>query len=82
METSILTTKGQIVIPKNIRKKYGIKPGTRILFVEKDGTITIRALTKEYFKSVAGWLKEGGDVLDELMEEKKREILHDEKRSI
>lgn len=82
METSILTSKGQIVIPKNIRKKYGIKPGTRILFVEQDGHITIRALTKEYFRSVAGWLKDGGDILDELMKEKKREIEHDEKRSI
>jgi AbrB family looped-hinge helix DNA binding protein len=82
MESSVLTSKGQIVIPKNIRKKYGIKPGTRILFVEKDGDITIRALTKEYFKSVAGWLKDGGDILDELMKEKKREIEHDEKRGI
>ncbi len=82
METAVLNAKGQIVIPKNIRKKYGIKPGTRVAFIEKDGGLMIRALTKEYFQSVAGWLKDGGDILGELMKEKKSEIEHDEKRSI
>ena len=82
MESSVLTSKGQIVIPKNLRKKYGIKPGTRIIFMEKDGDITIKALTTEYFKNISGWLKEGGNILDDLLKEKKREIEHDEKRNL
>ena len=71
METSITTNKGQIVIPKAYRKKFGIKPGTKIGFIEKDGNLIIKALNKEYFESMAGWLK--GDVLGELMKEKEKE---------
>ena len=38
----------------------------------------MRALTKEYFESLAGWLK-GGDILKDLLEEKEFEKSHDEK---
>jgi len=82
METSILTSKGQVVIPKKIRKKYGIKAGTRVGFIEKDGEILIRAMTREYFESLAGWLTKGGDLLKELKKEKKRELADDRKRSL
>jgi len=71
METSITTTKGQVVIPGRLRRKYGIKPGTKVAFIEKDGEIIMRALTKDYFDSFAGILK--GDVIGELMKEKRKE---------
>ena len=73
METSITTTKGQIVVPKIFRKKYGIKPGTKVGFIEKDGNLILRALNKEFFESFAGILKGKGDVLEELMKEKAKE---------
>ena len=41
MESSIVTTKGQVVIPAKIRRKYGIKIGTKIQFEEKNGEIII-----------------------------------------
>ncbi|MBI2966708.1 MAG: AbrB/MazE/SpoVT family DNA-binding domain-containing protein [Bacteroidetes bacterium] len=70
METSITTNKGQIVIPKRIRRKYGIKPGTKIAIIEKNGEIILKAMTKEYFESFAGILKGEGSILEELMKEK------------
>lgn len=73
METSIITSKGQIVIPKKFRKKFAIKPGDKIGFIEKDGNLIIRALNKEFFESFAGILKGGGDLLGELMKEKANE---------
>ncbi len=82
MKTSHLTIKGQVVIPKEIRAKYGIVPGTRVGFVEKDGEIVVRALTKAYFESLAGWLTGGGNVLKQLIKDKKREIQDDKKRSL
>jgi len=72
METLVTTKKGQIVIPRKYRRKYGIAPGTKIGFIEKDGNLIIKALNKEYFESLAGWLKEG-DLLEELAKEKKIE---------
>jgi AbrB family looped-hinge helix DNA binding protein len=78
--TSTTTAKHQIIVPKSLRKKYNIKPGTRIMFTDKgNGEIIMRALTKEYFESLAGWLNTPG-ILEDLMKEKEFEKSHDEKR--
>jgi antitoxin PrlF len=42
MLTSSVTTKGQVTIPVELRKKLGIKPGDRVGFVESDGKVEIR----------------------------------------
>ncbi len=73
METAVVTTKGQIVVPSKIRKKFGIKKGTRIAFIERDGKLIIQPLDKSYFESMAGILGTNGDMLKGLMEDKKRE---------
>lgn len=41
MEIAKLTSKGQITIPIEIRKKLDIKEGDKVLFVEKNGDIVI-----------------------------------------
>ncbi|MCL4511761.1 MAG: AbrB/MazE/SpoVT family DNA-binding domain-containing protein [Bacteroidetes bacterium] len=73
METAVVTTKGQIVVPSKIRKKFGIKKGTRIAFIERGGKLIIQPLDKSYFESMAGILGTNGDMLKGLMEDKKRE---------
>ena len=40
MESSVLNSNGQIIIPKTIRNKYKLKPGTKLIFIEtKNGLI-------------------------------------------
>ncbi len=39
MELAKVTSKGQITIPINIRKKLGIKEGSKVLFIEEAGRI-------------------------------------------
>lgn len=73
METSIMTPKGQVVVPKKLRSKYGIKPGVKVAFIEKDGDLIIKALDKDYFANYAGLLSEGENLIEELMREKKKE---------
>lgn len=73
METSTVTSKGQIVIPSRIRKKFGIRQGTKIHFVEKINEIRIVPVTTEMIKSNFGILGTKGKLLKELKEEKKRE---------
>jgi AbrB family looped-hinge helix DNA binding protein len=41
MTVSTVSAKGWVVIPKEIRDRYGIKKGTRIRFVEYGGVISI-----------------------------------------
>ena len=39
---TILSTKGQIVLPSELRETLGLKPGTRFLIEERDGGILLR----------------------------------------
>jgi AbrB family looped-hinge helix DNA binding protein len=68
------TSKGQIVIPSSIRRKFGIKEGTRIQIDvdEEEKKIILRPITREYIHSLRGKYR-GKGLLKSLMAEKKRE---------
>lgn len=85
MDTAYVTTKGQLVIPARLRRRFGIKPGTKVCFVERGNEILFQPVTKEYIKSVCGMLKSDSSVTEELLKErakdKEREEAKLEKRS-
>jgi AbrB family looped-hinge helix DNA binding protein len=68
------TSKGQIVIPSSIRRKLGIKEGTRIQIElnEDANEIVLKPITREYIHSLRGRFK-GKGLLKALMAEKKKE---------
>lgn len=41
--TTILSSKGQIVLPKAVRDRLGARPGTKILVIEHDGRLELKA---------------------------------------
>ena len=41
MELAKVTSKGQITIPVEIRKKLHLKPGDKVLFIEEGGKIRV-----------------------------------------
>ncbi len=69
---SIATSKGQIVIPSKIRRKYGIEEGTRIEFIEEDGYIIMKPITPQYVHSLRGILK-GNAGMKALKEDRQKE---------
>jgi AbrB family looped-hinge helix DNA binding protein len=73
METTA-TTKGQIVIPSKIRRRLGIKAGTRMQIEvdEADHRIILTPITREYIHSLRGKYK-GCGLLKALMEDRKIE---------
>ena len=73
MNTFAVTIKGQIVIPAKIRRKLGIKQGTKICFMEKGDEIVLKPLTKDYFEKMAGILKTNGKLTRSLLEERTRD---------
>ncbi len=73
METSMVTIKGQVVIPSRIRRRHRIKKGTKVCFLEHGEDIIIRPMTDEYIDGLRGMLKTEGKALKALHEEKKRE---------
>jgi AbrB family looped-hinge helix DNA binding protein len=78
MEASIMTSKGQIVVPAKLRRRYGLKAGTKILFVERNNEILFQPLTKEYVRSVHGMLASETSVTEELLKERSRDREHEE----
>ena len=77
-----VTTKGQIVIPKDTRARLGWKPGTRLQVEEAGRSVTLRPLEGDEFEQ---WLEElegclgRGDPLKELEADHREEIRKDEK---
>ncbi len=73
LDTSIVTTKGQLVIPARLRRRFGIKRGTLVAFVEDDGRIIMQPVTREFIRGLRGSLKGEPSALDLLLQERKRE---------
>lgn len=73
METAYVTSKGQLVVPARIRRKYGIKPGTKICFIERNHEILFQPVTKEYIRGVRGMLKSDTSMTQELLKERARD---------
>ena len=73
MET-YMTVKGQIVIPSKIRRRLGMKTGTRVQLDVDEGTqrIILTPITREYIEGLRGRYK-GKGLLKALAAEKKRE---------
>jgi antitoxin PrlF len=36
MSTAALTSKGQLTVPVEVRRKMGLKPGDRVVFIERE----------------------------------------------
>jgi AbrB family looped-hinge helix DNA binding protein len=73
IETSVVTTKGQLVIPARLRRRFGIKKGTMVTFVEDDGHIIVQPVTREFIRGLRGSLQGEPSALAALLEERKRE---------
>jgi AbrB family looped-hinge helix DNA binding protein len=73
VEVSVVTTKGQLVIPARLRRRFGIKKGTTVSFLEDDGRIIVQPVTREFIRGLRGSLKGEPSALDVLREERQRE---------
>jgi AbrB family looped-hinge helix DNA binding protein len=71
-EVSTVTTKGQLVIPSKLRRKYSIKEGTQVAFVEQENRLVLQPLTPEFIRSLRGSLKGEPSALKALLAGRKR----------
>ncbi len=68
-----MTSKGQIVVPVKLRRRYGLKPGTKVYFIKRDDEILFQPVTKEYIRNVHGMLKSETFVTKEPLKERARD---------
>ena len=53
---AIVAERGQVTIPKSLRDKLGICPGTALEFIAKDGTLVVRKAETDPVSQVFGCL--------------------------
>jgi len=72
-----ISNKGWVVIPAECRKKYNLRPGSKVVIVDYGGVLAIVPAVKDPIKKGYGFLKEGSSLYDSLKKdrelEKKRE---------
>jgi len=73
MTTTVVTTKGQIVIPSKIRRKHNIKKGTKLYIEERGDELVLKAVTPAYFEKIAGVLQTKGKLSKILLEERAKD---------
>ena len=73
MTTTVVTSKGQVVIPSKIRRKLNIKRGTRLYVEERGDGLVLKPVTREFFKKIAGLLPTGGKLTKMLLKERARD---------
>ena len=57
MDSAYVTSKGQLVVPSSIRRRFGIKPGTRVNFIEEGDRIIFQPVTRAYIQGFRGRFK-------------------------
>ncbi len=78
MDKAIVTSKGQVTIPLKLRRKYRIKAGTKICFLERGHEIILQPVTKEYFHSLVGMFKSKTSMTKALLRERARDKKREE----
>ncbi len=73
MLTASVTSKGQLVIPAELRRRHSIGRGTRLVLEERGDEIVMRPLTPDYFSQFAGIFKGKGSQAQELLAERARD---------
>ncbi|HAO77591.1 MAG TPA: hypothetical protein DCQ92_01205 [Verrucomicrobia subdivision 3 bacterium] len=72
LDTVSFGTKGQVVIPRRLRKEFEIEDGTKATVVSTPEGILLKPITRTYIKSLRGSLK-GTKAMETFMAERKRE---------
>jgi AbrB family looped-hinge helix DNA binding protein len=65
------SSKGQIVIPARLRRKYNIARGTRVNIIDGDGELILRPVLQEPVQQAKGIFRGGLSAVQELMKERR-----------
>ena len=73
-----ISNKGWVVIPAEFRKKYNLRPGTKVVIVDYGGVLAIVPAVKDPIKQGRGFLKGTASLSKDLKKdrelEKKRDL--------
>jgi AbrB family looped-hinge helix DNA binding protein len=73
-----ISSKGWVVIPAELRKKYNLLPGTEVVIVDYGGVLSIVPALKKPIKQGRGILKGLPSLTQDLLTERKKERSREE----
>jgi AbrB family looped-hinge helix DNA binding protein len=71
-ETVCFSIKGQVVIPRRLRREFEIEEGTKATVVGTPDGILLKPITRTYIRSLRGSLK-GTKAMEVFLSERKKE---------
>ncbi len=71
--SAVISSKGWVVIPQELRRKYRLKPGSRVQVVDYCGTLAIVPVPEDPIAAARGMLAGEPSGTRELLEERRRE---------
>jgi AbrB family looped-hinge helix DNA binding protein len=73
---TVISSKGQVIIPAEMRERYGLKKGTPATWTEEKGRLILTPITVQRIREIRGFLKpKPGEpsMFEELFAERARE---------
>ncbi|MCH8157369.1 MAG: AbrB/MazE/SpoVT family DNA-binding domain-containing protein [Nitrospinae bacterium] len=68
-----ISSKGQVVIPKDLRRKFKVASGTLVNVYEKDGHIIVDPLPQDPVKAACGMFKDAPSLTKSLLKSRQCE---------
>jgi AbrB family looped-hinge helix DNA binding protein len=69
-----VSQKGQILIPKAIRERHGVVPGSRVQILEQSSGILIKPAPKDPIDAACGFLEGNFSLTNDLIKEHQMEL--------
>lgn len=82
MTKATISAKGQISIPKTIRDRLNLKPGTQLALDVQGNQVVMRRLVPGFpdWRTMRGMFRGGADLQEELAKERAAELAKDDAR--
>ncbi len=74
-----LSEKGQVLIPRRLRDRMGLKPGSPVQVIEEEDHLILKAVPPDPIAASAGFLNIKGSLTKELLREHQREARRERK---
>lgn len=79
MSVAQMTPKGQILVPKHLRRKLGLKPGGKVHIEEEQGRLVLTPVLPDPIEAATGFLKGRFSLTQELRREHREEARRERK---
>lgn len=81
MYTAKVSSKGWVVIPKDLRDRHGLREGTRVQVVEYGDVLALVPLPEDPVEALRGLFAGGLSLTADLLEERARERSREDQRA-